>query len=940
MKKAKRTLRVVWVLTTCALLISPAGASLQVSDGVPVTGAEMGGANGAVEVTVTAPRAIIDWTTLDTEAGELLKFMGADGYAVLNRVNQGKRTDFMGNLEALGGNIIIVNQHGIVFGPQSLVQAAKFTASSLIIDQQDFLDGNHTFTAQPGVFGEIVNEGRIHVRDQAALLAQRVINKGTIVCDEGAILMAAGDKIVLGSAGSNVVVEVTGVTPIDGVDTGRVINRGALEAKAGDIILAAGDTFAQSLTIPNVGRVENYGQIEAAGNFEAAAGNEVVLRTGSDTQTAGDVRIKAGSAITVEEDLVSGGDMTLISGGLVKTRNASLASGGDMHITSGTGNSIAVTGGITSGGDMLLEAGTFISVRDDMISGGDLTINTGSDKTFSTGNLIAEGDITLRTFLELSGGRWVPDGSGIMVFEGQRVEARTGTLTAHAPIWKMTPGELYLYGGSEGLAVDIRNTVASSGNMYIAGEGDIQVSAFLIAVYPSSWMPDPPAEEVGYMMPHNIGGVSVISKNGKIYTRGTDRLNAWIFGYSNDIGGVWDGENYMAGGAGVDLPYRDPEGNALGKAAIVLQSKETLVLGQGANLVATGYYLPAGGMDDGPVGVDDRPGVDFLAYDAAIGGYNRNQGVASDVAIYVGSTSGDVVLETRAIAVVEGAPHFIFDPGEGRDPAVYGPATVVLDAYDTVAFSGPANEGDRFDDFIGGFRLEVCSRRTEWLDQAIAWGTLPYADNPAFMEDHLWGEDYVLRGAGGSNFPPGQNAWVLENEPPINPQAAPLPHFEYPQLKGCPVELSAAANELGITGDRLQIMMGASLASNPNIQACDACARLIRAAAILKDFDGSHLAAMNRVFNQLAPADAPFTPETAASIVVAFAELSQQRADYALAAAYSDAFVEYVAAMGDLGSPAGDSVAYVLDKHGKALTENANSNVAAFVAARLERIDG
>jgi len=41
-----------------------------------------------------------------------------------------------------------------------------------------------------------------------------------------------------------------------------------------------------------------------------------------------------------------------------------------------------------------------------------------------------------------------------------------------------------------------------------------------------------------------------------------------------------------------------------------------------------------------------------------------------------------------------------------------------------------------------------------------------------------------------------------------------------------------------------------------------------------------------------------------------------------------------------LGSPVGDSVAFVMDKYGAGITETDNANIAAFVAMRLEAIGG
>jgi len=100
------------------------------------------------------------------------------------------------------------------------------------------------------------------------------------------------------------------------------------------------------------------------------------------------------------------------------------------------------------------------------------------------------------------------------------------------------------------------------------------------------------------------------------------------------------------------------------------------------------------------------------------------------------------------------------------------------------------------------------------------------------------------------------------------------------------------------------------------------------------------MAALNQVFSELAPADAPFTPETAASIVTAFAGRVNDGTYYATAIEYIDAFVQYVAVLdGEMGSPVGDSTAFVLDRHGDAVLAQDNANISAFVGARLEMLE-
>ena len=155
-------------------------------------------------------------------------------------------------------------------------------------------------------------------------------------------------------------------------------------------------------------------------------------------------------------------------------------------------------------------------------------------------------------------------------------------------------------------------------------------------------------------------------------------------------------------------------------------------------------------------------------------------------------------------------------------------------------------------------------------------------------------------------------------------------------MQGCPVEIEAAANELGITPGAIQVSIANALALNPTLQACNACATLIDAAGILRDEDGSRMAAMTQMFNNMAPADSPYTPEMQALIATAFAGAAEG-SQYATVMEYTDAFVRYLAVLEtDLASPVGDSLAFVMDKYGAGVLGSDNSNIAAFVATRLE----
>jgi hypothetical protein len=154
--------------------------------------------------------------------------------------------------------------------------------------------------------------------------------------------------------------------------------------------------------------------------------------------------------------------------------------------------------------------------------------------------------------------------------------------------------------------------------------------------------------------------------------------------------------------------------------------------------------------------------------------------------------------------------------------------------------------------------------------------------------------------------------------------------------------MKATALELGTRSETVQISIGRALAFNPNTQPCEACATLVDAAAVLRDTDGSRMAAMNRLFNELAPADAPFTAEMATSITVALAENADDvgMLHYAVAMGYIDAFVAYVAALEELGAPVGDSVEFAMAKYGGPVLGSDNANVAAYVQMRLAELGG
>jgi len=539
---------------------------------------------------------------------------------------------------------------------------------------------------------------------------------------------------------------------------------------------------------------------------------------------------------------------------------------------------------IIAGDDIYLSAdrgnypypyGGDLMVHGNLFAGGDITLDASDSTIYLWGDTFSWfGDIWFKTNVKFEGR------------DDQSVWARHGSITADGWLNKIN--------------------CWSDGSLYLHAAGDIILNGHVKAAMCCGCC------SVG-------GGVSIISDDGSIFTEGAGGyLNVDITGRSDDALGV-----------GVDLPYGP------GKAAILIMSAENLMLGPDGKLKACGKYYTDGS-------VDDRYGINFLDYDGSFPpGTPRDQGDPFDLAIYVASTTGNVDVSAPVEITSTIEPVFVdfieqtevFRPDV---PCYEHVGAMVIDAYDTVTFD--AHPDGQFENSLAGDgvtsdvgdRLEVCSRISEWLEDAV--GRLPYVlGGGPFVP----GYNYVLRGAGAGNpaIGDGAPAWVLENMPS---EAAPLGQPQLPTIEGCPAETEAAAAELGMTPETIQVAMGEALALNPDIHPCQACARLLDAAAVLRDEDGSRMAATLQAFNTLAPADAPFTPEMGASIAMAFGDAAEGT-QYASVAEYIDAFVEYVTVLEtELGAPVGDSTVFAMEKYGTGITEDPNPNLAAFVATRLE----
>jgi hypothetical protein len=150
-----------------------------------------------------------------------------------------------------------------------------------------------------------------------------------------------------------------------------------------------------------------------------------------------------------------------------------------------------------------------------------------------------------------------------------------------------------------------------------------------------------------------------------------------------------------------------------------------------------------------------------------------------------------------------------------------------------------------------------------------------------------------------------------------------------------------AADELGIDERRIYVWAAIALAFDMDIQPCKACARLKDTATILRDTEGTYIAALASAVNQFASVTAPPSEEQMASIAEAISRHVGDDTHYAAAGQWLDALVEYIRILSiDLGWSLDEAVALVTDKYVAPAIEGADANLAAFIALRLADLSG
>ena len=223
-------------------------------------------------------------------------------------------------------------------------------------------------------------------------------------------------------------------------------------------------------------------------------------------------------------------------------------------------------------------------------------------------------------------------------------------------------------------------------------------------------------------------------------------------------------------------------------------------------------------------------------------------------------------------------------------------------------------------------------------------GTFTYTPNNGFLGN----DSFTYSVTDGSNTSSAVEVKItVTEEPPAPlPYIKPAPGLDKIQwidveISGCPALAKWVAKELGVDERMVDIWMVNSLASTKGIQPYDTYSRLRKAALILQDADGSHIAALVQVINEFASSTAPPTEEQMVAIADAIRRNTDEDSYYAIADEYLDALVTYTGIMSsEMGISTIKSAQFITYKYISRLTQDQNVGVGAFLAACLAALGG
>ena len=206
--------------------------------------------------------AIISYPNgFDISSGETVQFIQPSTSArVLNQIYGENASQINGNLQS-NGHVYLLNSAGIIFGENSVVEVGKLSAIAGSLSNSDFSNKVENYT---NLSGEIQNLGSIFA-EEIVFAGSSISNTGTIIAENGMVILAAGGELSLQSEGSGLIVELSENQQFyyhgmaSDVAGQALLQSGVLEASKAEFhgkeITISGKTQSTDLTLGNFDKV-------------------------------------------------------------------------------------------------------------------------------------------------------------------------------------------------------------------------------------------------------------------------------------------------------------------------------------------------------------------------------------------------------------------------------------------------------------------------------------------------------------------------------------------------------------------------------------------------------------------------------------------------------------------------------------------------------------
>ncbi len=552
-----------------------------------------------LNVLQSSDKAIIEWQ--DFSIGKLERTLfeqPGSSAAALNRVTGSSASQIEGLLQA-NGRIWLINQNGILVGPNGTVDVGGLLMSTLDVSNSAFLGGGDVSLNGASTQG-VVNLGRITATQggEIILAGHTVRNEGQIGAVDGRVVIAAGNEVVINSgvAGN---VFVTNRAPGNG--TG-VENTGMIE---GANVSLAGHGNSYAMAIMNSGSIRAKQAERIGGRVQlTATGGASIVNTGvvdaSGLTAGGEIQIQAGTGAVQNSGTLDvsssggiGGNVTVQGGQIAfqdgSTIRANGTSGGGVSVAgeairSGVLSRVEANGTVGNGGGIRMGATGLVQSEGAMlasgaIGGGSITL-TGRDlivtntSTLGTSGQNLGGSIvlsaldsihldgTLESLGDAIGGSVLVSANNVLMGQTAVVDASGatgGTVQANATDQLLVAGQIRA-AGTDGIGGTVQLnggdvTVATTGRVDATGSeagGAVTVAAVNEAMIMGS---------IDASSSHGVGGFIAVTGE-EVELSPTALLDA-----SGETGG---GNVYAGGGfQGRDARFRNSEKTTVAPGAVI-----------------------------------------------------------------------------------------------------------------------------------------------------------------------------------------------------------------------------------------------------------------------------------------------------------------------------------------------------------------------------------